>query len=473
MTVANLTASLADRVRAATGENVFLCYQCLRCTSGCPVAEYFDLTPNQVLRALQLGLDEQVLDAKTPWLCAACQTCTTRCPQELDVAGIMDALASIALEDGREPGVPEAALFNKVFLRNVDLFGRLYELGLVTEMNLRTGHPFRDVGTGLQMIRKGKMKLLPEVMWQSPAADGTAPRSRPNQIAYYPGCSLHSTGVEFDRSARAACDALNLELVEPDGWVCCGASSAHRVDSDAAVRLPMESLAIIENSGFHDAALPCAACFSRFRTAQHEMKRDARLRARVGARVGFGAGMGVAVQSLLDVVVKRVGLDAVRDRVTQPLHGLTVACYYGCLLTRPPEVTGADDPENPMTMDRLLDALGATVVDWGHKVACCGASLSLTNTEIVLDLSARILNGARESGAAAVVVACPLCHANLDGRQHQMQLDAIGPSGGGAIPILYFTQLMALAFDLDEEATVFSKNMVDARPLLAELSLLR
>ena len=476
MTITEIHSDFTERVCSASGENAFLCYQCVKCTAGCPLADYFDLTPNQVMRAVQLGQEDLALDAKTPWLCASCQTCTTRCPQGIDVARVMDVLATMALKDGRKPPVPETVLFNKVFLRDVNVLGRIYELGLMAELNLRTGQPFKDVGMGIKMLRKGKMKMLPKVARPLRRASGKTPEPKPNQIAYYPGCSLHSTAVEFDVSTRAVCQVLDLELVEPKGWVCCGASAAHRIDPEDAVRLPMETLALIEHDGLREAALPCAACFNRFRTAQYEMAADTELKARIREQVGSDAGMDVHVRSLLDVVVERVGLDMVHSQVTRPLVGLKVACYYGCLLTRPPQVTGAANPEYPMTMDRLMAALGATVVDWSDKVSCCGASLSLTRTEVVLDLSARILDGARSAGADAVVVACPLCHGNLDGRQPQMSL--LDPESGEedsdeTVPVLYFTQLMALAFGLSQKHAALSKNMIDPRPLLKKKDVLQ
>ncbi|MGD0575648.1 MAG: 4Fe-4S dicluster domain-containing protein, partial [Anaerolineales bacterium] len=122
-----VNSELAERIREKTGENVYLCYQCAKCTSGCPLAEFFDMAPNQVLGAAQLGLEKELFDAKTPWLCASCQTCTTRCPQGVDLARIMDFIVSDAVQRGIKPKVPEVAVFNKVFLRDVNLIGRSYE----------------------------------------------------------------------------------------------------------------------------------------------------------------------------------------------------------------------------------------------------------------------------------------------------------------------------------------------------------
>jgi len=460
-----LSTDLANRIREKTGENVFLCYQCVKCTSGCPLAQHFDLAPNQVLRAAQLGMEDLIYGSKTAWLCACCQTCTTRCPQGIDVAKIMDFIVSEAAEQGTEPRVPEAALFNKVFLRNVDILGRAYELGLIAEMNLRTGQPFKDLDLGFEMFRRGKIKMLPEVVIRRRRKPAPPAEPRPaEEIGYYPGCSLHGIAAEFDRSARSALETLGLKPVEPEGWICCGSTPAHRIDHHLATRLPLENLILLEQEGLKEVALPCAACFNRFRTAAHDLRQDVELRRELSQEAGHEYQDSVQIRSLLDLVVERVGLEAVAEKVQRPLTGLKVACYYGCLLTRPPEITGAQDPEYPMAMDHLMQALGATPVPWDRKVACCGASLSLTQTDLVLEMSGAILANARARGADVVAVACPLCHANLDGRQTQMEEN-------GRLPALYFTQLMALAFGAPQDAAL-QRNLIDPRPRLAERGLL-
>jgi heterodisulfide reductase subunit C len=326
-----LSTQLAEQIREATGENVFLCYQCIKCTSGCPLAEFFDLAPNQVLRAAQLGMEERLFNSRTPWLCASCQTCTTRCPQGIDVARVMDFLVAEARRRGVEPKVPDVALFHKVFLRDVDVLGRAYELGLMAEMNLRTGHPFHDLDLGLEMFRHGKIRVLPEVVLRRrPHGAALAPRAE-NEIGYFPGCSLHSMAAEFDRSTRAVLEELGLHPVEPEGWVCCGSTPAHRVDERLATRLPLESLILAEGEGLDEVALPCAACFNRFRSAVRTLREEPDLRQSLEDELGTKYSDTVQVLSLLDLIESRVGLDALRSRVTPLEDG--AACYYGCLLT--------------------------------------------------------------------------------------------------------------------------------------------
>ncbi len=448
---------LATTITRELGENPYLCYQCAKCTSGCPLASEFDLTPNQVLRALQLGEDDRVLNSKTIWLCASCQTCVTRCPHGIDLPRINDQLAITAQKRGIKPTIPEIATFRQVFLRNARWLGRAYELGLIGEMNLRTLQPMKDVPMGLTMLRKGKVKILPS--FARPPRRAQPVPQKANQIAYYPGCSLHSLSSELDHSARAVFKELGVELYEPKGWTCCGSSPAHSTDHLLATKMPIQNLAIYEQSGFSEVLAPCIACYARFKAAQYDIRRDAELRQKVDEKIGYTFQDRVAVKSLLDVLGERVGLDAIAKRVSKPLRDLKVVAYYGCLLTRPPKVTGAAHPENPMEMEHIVESMGATALDWSYKLDCCGGSLSLTRTDIVLKLTRKIIENAQAVGADVMVTACPMCHINIDTRQAPLNLEK-------PMPILFITQLMGLAFGLNPHSLGLEKHMVDTRPIV-------
>jgi heterodisulfide reductase subunit B len=149
-------------------------------------------------------------------------------------------------------------------------------------------------------------------------------------------------------------------------------------------------------------------------------------------------------------------MDVIQEKVVKPLEGLKIACYYGCVLVRPPELTGWDDPEHPTTMDGLVEALGAEPIDWSYKVDCCGASLTLSLSDIVVDLSNKVVEGAIEAGADCIASACGICQINLDTRQ----------VGGKRVPVFYFTELMGLAFGVPGVEKWLSKHGVDPRPLL-------
>lgn len=459
-----IKTDLARRIQEELGQNVYLCYQCVKCTSGCPVADFLDWQPNQIMRAVQLGQEDIALESETPWLCASCQTCTTRCPQGLDIAAIMDFLTRESVARGFKPPLPELNTFNEAFMRELKLWGRSYEPGLMVEMTLRNRNVkalLDDAGMYLKMMQKGKVGFFPHPT-RMPSKRRVKPiKEAENAIAYYPGCSLESTAPEFDESTKAIAEILELPLIEPDGWVCCGSSPAHKNDPEAALRLPMENLALIEKSGFKEVTMPCAACFNRHKAAQYEIRHHEDLKTKMDDILGYEYQDNVHVSTLAETIFKHVSAEALASKVLRPLKGLKVVCYYGCLITRPPQITGAKHPENPTDMDDLMAALGAEVKDWSYKTTCCGASHSAVRPDIVVNLSGNIIKHARETGADAIVVSCPLCHLNLDARQMQMEVEE-------PMPILYFTQLMAVALGLPEKSVMLNKNLVDPRPLLGK-----
>ncbi|RKO67881.1 CoB--CoM heterodisulfide reductase iron-sulfur subunit B family protein [Desulfofundulus salinus] len=280
------------------------------------------------------------------------------------------------------------------------------------------------------------------------------------QYSYYPGCSLEATGVEYNLSTRAVAGALGLELVELPGWTCCGSSSAHAVNKDLTLGLAAHNIALAQQQG-RDLVVPCSACYTRLSKADHQMRHDPGERARGEMLAGFSYTGEIQIYSFLEVVRVQVGMERVAQTVRQSLTGLKLACYYGCLLVRPPEVRPFDRAEDPTSLDELVAALGAEPVPWCYKTTCCGAGLSLTRPEVVEQLVARLLSAAREAGADALVSACPLCQNNLEMRR---------PAQEG-IPVFYFTELMGLAFGLGEASGWLKKHLVDPFPLLQRFSL--
>ena len=462
-----IDGNLADRIREEIGENVYLCYQCVKCTSGCPVAEYFDWQPNQIMRALQLGQEDIALQSKTPWLCSSCLTCTTRCPQGLDITAIMEFLTRESLERGYKPQVPETSRFNKAFMREVNLWGRSYEPGLMAELILQSPKTLiDDIQLYLKFFQKGKIGFLPHPARMPSKKKVKVQPGAADTVAYYPGCSLETTATEYNDSSVAVCEALDFPIVEPTGWVCCGSSAAHRADPEAALHLPMENLALFEKQGYKEVTMPCAACYNRHKSAQHEIRTYPDHKERADQLIDYNYQDDVYVSTMIESIHNHVGPKALAEKTVKPLSELKVVCYYGCLLTRPPEVTEAEHPEYPMDMDILMKSMGAEVLDWSYKTTCCGAAHALSRPDIVVKLSGNIVQGAIDAGADAIAVACPLCHMNLDARQFQMEIDH-------EVPILYFTQLMAIALDLPPKAAALHKNIVDPRPLLIEKGLIK
>ena len=282
------------------------------------------------------------------------------------------------------------------------------------------------------------------------------------RYAYYPGCSLNSTGIEYNISTKAVAKRLGIELWEIPEWNCCGASAAHSTNHLLAQALPARNVAIAEKEGL-DVAVPCAACFSRMRAVQSAVRTSPEERAVIEDAIEMSYTAKNEVRSLLDVIVNGVGLEKIKGEVKKPLANMKIASYYGCLLVRPPKVAELDDPENPMLMDNLVSALGAEAIEWGYKVECCGAGHVTVKPEVGLKMLNDIFINAVENGAEAIVCACPLCFLNLDMRQK-----ALAKKYGKFynIPIFYFTELLGIALGFEINGTVLKKHFVDPLPYL-------
>jgi heterodisulfide reductase subunit B len=288
------------------------------------------------------------------------------------------------------------------------------------------------------------------------------------KYAYYPGCSLHSTARDYDLSTQAVCQALDIELEEIPDWVCCGASSAHMTSELLSIALPVRDLRAARDMGL-DTAVCCAACYNRLKVANVTMSsNDGEVIDRVDQIVGSAYRGETKVRHLLEIIMDDVGLSTLGNQVAHDLGSLKVAAYYGCLLVRPPEAVDLDDPENPTRLDALTEALGAQAVDWPYKTECCGAGLSLTRTDVVLKLCRDIYQKAVSRGAECLMVACPLCQANLDMRQAQVNRRF---KTGFGLPVLYFTQVIGLALGLSERDLGLRMAITSPRRLLREHAL--
>ncbi|MHC1791287.1 CoB--CoM heterodisulfide reductase iron-sulfur subunit B family protein [Solidesulfovibrio sp.] len=283
-------------------------------------------------------------------------------------------------------------------------------------------------------------------------------------IAYYPGCSGLGTSKEYDTSTRAVCAALGLSLVDIPDWSCCGSTPAHTKDHTLSAALSARNLQLVSDLGLKTAATPCPSCLTNLRTANHRIE-AAPFKAKVDKLLDEPYGGTVNAISVLQALVENIGLDTIKAAVRTPLKGLKVACYYGCIMNRPPELMAFDDCENPMAMDNILAAMGAEVVPFPLKVECCGASYGIPRPDVTAKLSGKLLEAAVGVGADMVAVACPLCQMNLDLRQGQVNR-AMGTHY--RIPVPYFTQLMGVALNIADAEIGFGKLNVDPRPVLSK-----
>ncbi len=281
-------------------------------------------------------------------------------------------------------------------------------------------------------------------------------------IGYFPGCSLTGTSKEFDSSLRAVLQKLGVELVEIQDWNCCGATSAHVTNHVLATALPARNLHLAAQQGLQEVLAPCAACYNRLVSAQHEIDSSPEIRKEVETAIGEPISGRVEILNIVQLF-DRIGHDRIAALLSTQIAGMKLACYYGCLLVRPANLTQFDDAERPTSMERLIEAAGGKTVDWNFKVECCGAAHSIAHTEVVVTLSERILADARLHGADAVVVACPMCHSNLDMRQKNMKKKIAEHVD---MPVLFLTEVLGLALGLSPKALGLDLHFVDPNPVL-------
>jgi heterodisulfide reductase subunit B len=285
------------------------------------------------------------------------------------------------------------------------------------------------------------------------------------RYAYYPGCSAESTARDMHQSTLVVAAAFGIEMIEPKGWTCCGATAGHQTDRILAASLPAANLIKVQDMKL-ECIVNCAACYNRMKVANHEISTDPEIRKSVYDAIGRDYDGSVEVRHFIEVLLEDVGLDKISKAIKHPLNSLKVACYYGCLLVRPPKVVNFDDPENPTSLDRLVKATGGESIDWPYKVECCGGGLSLSRTDVVVDLTDSILGMAKSAGADCIAVSCPMCQVNLDLRQQDIRKQF---GRDYQMPVMYITQLLGLGLGISPDELGFDKLMVSPSSVLAKV----
>jgi heterodisulfide reductase subunit B len=291
------------------------------------------------------------------------------------------------------------------------------------------------------------------------------------KYGYYPGCSLERNAGAYHQSTMAVAGPLGIDMVEIDDWNCCGATEYFSINLLPAYALVGRNLALAESRGVSNQLVaPCSACFLNLTKTDRYMVDSPQLADDVNSALAAG-GLhytpgSVRVRHLLDIIVNDVGYDMVAARVAKPLAGLRVAPYYGCLIVRPGYGGVFDDPEHPNTLDRLMRVLGAEVVDFPLKAQCCGGHMTQITQEVALEMIRRLLKNAADYEADVIATLCPMCQLNLD--VYQTNVNQFFKTDY-MIPILYFTQLMGLAFGTSPVDLGIGKEFVDARPALSKV----
>ncbi len=260
------------------------------------------------------------------------------------------------------------------------------------------------------------------------------------KTGFYPGCSMHGSSREYHESLFALTNAFGIKLHEVPDWNCCGATAAHNLDRDLAKLLPARILALAESNQMEELLVPCAACYNRLVMVQHELRQNEQHKEQVARALGLPFANTIRILNILQFIGEYIS-PRLPESVKIPLN-FPVACYYGCLLVRPQKILNSNRFEDPVEMDEIMVKLGSAPVDWPFKTECCGAGLSISNTEMVAKLSGKIIKDATDRGAKAIIVACPMCHSNLDMRRRDIESYW---KQKFEIPVLYITQAIAMA----------------------------
>ena len=285
------------------------------------------------------------------------------------------------------------------------------------------------------------------------------------KYGYYPGCSLEGISMEYDHSMRSLFAALDITVEDLSEWICCGTLAAPSISRLLGVATPLWNVAQAKLEGFEQLVAPCSACVYHFKNAEKQVNTNSKLMAEVESVLDLPLNDLPRTVHPLEILVNDGFEERIKSGVRNDLSDLKVVCYYGCHISRPAEVMQFDDPENPQSMDSLLNWVGVETLEWPCKVDCCGAHFSLIKPDIVVDLCAELIESALSVGADAIVVACPMCHANLDTRQ-----DEIAAKVGHSIslPVLYFSQVMGYALGLEPQALGLKRHIIDPLPLMLE-----
>ncbi len=285
------------------------------------------------------------------------------------------------------------------------------------------------------------------------------------KVTYYPGCTLKVNAKNFEDSALYALEQLDIEVEELSRWNCCGTVFSLATDDLIHHMAPIRNLIRVKESGSDRVMTLCAMCYNTLKRANERMKADPESLEKIN-KVMYKEEIDyegdVEILHLLELIRDEIQFENLVNKVVKPLKNLKVACYYGCMLVRPGEI-GFDDVENPTVLENLVSALDGDPVDFPYKTECCGAYQTVDKPDIIAERTNQIISSAKNRGAEVMIVSCPLCAFNLDHRQKQTVQIYQDFKG---LPILYFTQLLAIALNCTEDTLKFDLHYFDPKPIL-------
>jgi heterodisulfide reductase subunit B len=473
--------TLLETVAAATAgvSRLEMCIQCGTCGGSCPSASDMDHTPRQLFAMLRAGMKDTALRSNTPWVCVSCYHCVVRCPQNVHITDVMYTLKAMAIRENlyQDSTAPD---FSQTFIGMVETYGRSFEFGagLTLLPQALPAAPARHGHDGPGYAHQETH--APEAQ----AHQGSGPthgdpdarqRTGPvkmNEFLYYPGCSMEGSALAYHESLMAISGTLGLQLHEIADWNCCGATEYIGINLLPAYSLIARNLALASQqaNGSRTIMAPCSACFLNLAKADHFMAERPALGVKVNQALAAG-GLhytpgSLKIRHLLDVIVNDVGLDKVRSLVVRPLKGLRIAPYLGCMVPRPDYERRWSNHEHPTELKDLMVALGAEVIDFPLATACCGGHMTQIGPETAFELIRRLISSADQYQADILVTVCPMCQMNLDAYQGEANRHF---GTHYHMPIVFFTQMMALAFGVDAKAAGFGLELTSAKNALAQI----
>ncbi|GHT37979.1 hypothetical protein FACS189427_11710 [Planctomycetales bacterium] len=279
------------------------------------------------------------------------------------------------------------------------------------------------------------------------------------KFGYYPGCALHGSSFDYEKSVRACMSKLEVGLQELDDWICCGATAAHNINKKLAKALPARNLALAERDGLNEIFAPCPMCSMELIKVANQLKTSEEMQKEMSGIIEQKVSGKTEVFNIIQVF-QQIGYEKLVAASVKKLDSYRPACYYGCLLTRPPKDLKFDDPEQPSSMETLLKALGASPVeDWNYKTECCGAGLTLADDSVISNLSGKILDNAKRHGANCIVAACPMCQMNLDMKQSAAEKRYHTEFN---LPVYYLSDLVGIALGISEKELAVDRHFVPA-----------
>lgn len=276
------------------------------------------------------------------------------------------------------------------------------------------------------------------------------------KIGLYPGCSMNGGSREYKESVVALAKVFDIELVEIPDWNCCGATAAHNLNKELSLSLPARIMALAEKEGLTDLVVPCAACYNRLSVTRHELAENPELCSRVASIIDLPYEGSTRILNIIQFIDQYIA-GRLEEKVVKPF-AYQSACYYGCLLVRPHSILKFDRVEDPRSMDELVKKAGGNPIEWAFKTECCGAGMSVSRTDTVARLSGNILKDAVDRDAEVMVVACPMCHSNLDMRRPEINKYLKEKI---SVPVLYISQVLGLAVGIDAKTLGLNRHMTD------------